>query len=403
MSDRQVIAVDLGAESGRVAKVGFDGSRLHLNEVHRFPNIPVRVEDRLYWDVLRIWHEITTGIDFAGPDVSALGVDSWGVDIALLDRDGRLLANPLHYRDTGRTDESMNYVFERVPRRMVFERTGIQFMVINGLYELANLARANSPLLDAAGTLLTIVDLFNYWLSGSRTCEFTHLTTVQVYNPRAHDWDRETLGAIGVPLEILPEIVHPGTQIGTYNNIPVITPACHDTGSAVVAVPTTTHDYAYLSSGTWSLLGVEVNEPIINDAAYAANVTNEGGVGGTYRLLKNVMGLWLAQQCRATWQTEGMTYDYAELTRQAVDAEPFRSFVDPDDLLFLPPGDMPGRIREFCQRTNQPIPETVGQVMRTVYESLALKYRYVLDKLIALSGHPVERLHIIGGGTQNLL
>jgi rhamnulokinase len=399
---KYVIAVDIGAESGRVMRAEFTGEFLNLTEVHRFSNIPVWVGETLHWDVLRLWGDITSGIHMVGDKAASIGVDTWGVDGALLDRDGRLLANPVHYRDR-RTDGMMDWVFERVPRREVFQRTGIQFMQINGLYQLASLVYNNSPLLEVAQTFLTIPDLFNYWLSGSRTCEFSHATTQQTFNPHTNDWDRETLTAIGLPLEIFPPVVQPGTRLGEYNGIPVIAPACHDTGSAVVAVPTTTENYAYLSSGTWSLLGLEVTEPVINDVSYEANVTNEGGVYGTYRLLKNIMGLWLAQECRAAWAREGDEYEYDQLVLQAEQAEPFRSFVDPDDPAFLPPGDMPERIRDFCRKTSQPVPETVDQVMRTVYESLVMKYRYVLEQLIRVSGRQVDRLHIIGGGSRNAL
>src|SRR5690606_32767052 len=329
---------------------GFDGSQFQFEEIHRFPNTPVQIRGTLHWNVLRLWHEITTGIHAAGQDIAGIGVDTWGVDYALLDRDGNLLANPVHYRDS-RTDGMPEWVFERVPRRTVFERTGIQFMVINTLYQLASMVRYQSPLLDIAATLLPIPDLFNYWLSGARSAEFSHASTFQCYNPRSGGWDYETLQAVGFPTDILPPIIQPGTHIGDYNGIPVIAPACHDTGSAVVGVPTTTPDFAYLSSGTWSLIGLEVKEPVINDAAYTANVTNEGGAYGTFRLLKNVMGLWLAQQCRATWQQQGTDYSYEELTNNAMQAEPFRSLIDPDAPEFLPPGDMPARIRAFCQRT----------------------------------------------------
>jgi rhamnulokinase len=402
VTTKNVLAVDLGAESGRVIRVGFDGSQFQFEEVHRFPNIPVQAGNTLYWDVLRLWHEITTGIHAAGKQVAGIGVDTWGVDFAFLDRDGNLLANPVHYRDR-RTDGMFEWVFERVPRRTVFERTGIQFMVINALYQLASLVKNQSPLLESASTLLPIPDLFNYWLSGTKSAEFSHVTTSQCYNPRKGNWDYETLHTLGFPTHILPNMIQPGTLIGDYHGIPVIAPATHDTGSAVVGVPTTTSNYAYLSSGTWSLIGLEVKEPVINDAAYTANVTNEGGAYGTFRLLKNVMGLWIAQQCRATWQQEGTDYSYDQLTTAAMDAEPFRSLIDPDDPAFLPPGDMPARIREFCARTGQPQPETIGQIMRTVYESLALKYRYALDRLVNLAGHDVDHLHIIGGGSQNRL
>lgn len=398
----RVIAVDLGAESGRVTRIEFDGDQVKLDEVHRFPNVPVQVAGTLHWDVLRLWREIVTGIEGAGAGASAIGVDAWGVDFALLDRDGKLVGNPAHYRDR-RTDGMYDWVFARVPRREVFERTGIQFMIINTLYQLASMAATGSAQLGIATTYLAVPDLFNYWLTGEKLCEFTHATTTQVYNPRAGDWDRQMLAQIGIPTEMFGQIVQPGTRIGAYEGIPVIAPASHDTGSAVVAVPTRTDDYAYLSSGTWSLIGLELGSPVINDASYAANVTNEGGVNGTFRLLKNVMGLWIAQQCRATWRGQGNEYSYDDLTRLAQTAEPFRSLIDPDDPAFLPPGDMPTRIRKFCGRTGQPIPESVEQVMRTVYESLALKYRHSIDSMTALSGRSVDRLHIIGGGTQNRL
>jgi rhamnulokinase len=398
----RVIAVDLGAESGRVAVVSFDGARFTLDEVHRFPNTPVTVRGTLHWDVLRLWHEIAVGIEKGREGAIGVGVATWGVDYALLDPHGALIANPVHYRD-GRTEGMMDWVFARVPRREVFERTGIQFIVLNTLYQLAS-ARVRTPSqLDRAHTLLMMPDLFNYWMTGEMVCEFTDATTTQFYNPRLGDWDRELLDRLSLPTHILPPIVQPGTRIGTYHGLSVVAPACHDTGSAVVAVPATTSDFAYLSSGTWSLLGLELPHAVISDESYAANVTNEGGAENTFRLLQNIMGLWLAQQCRATWQAEGGEYSYEELTRAAETAAPFRSLIDPDAPEFLPPGDMPARIRAFCARTGQPIPESVGEVMRCVYESLALKYRHALDKMIAISGHSVSRLHIVGGGTRNAL
>jgi rhamnulokinase len=400
---KQVIAIDLGAESGRVMRVDFDGERLQLHEIHRFLNTPVQASGTLYWDVLRQWYEIQQGIKLCGKDVSSLGVDTWGVDFALFDRNGQLLANPVHYRDCTINAAMMEEAFELVPRRELFERTGIQFMPLNGLYRLARMARDNSPVLNASSLFLTIADVFNYWLSGSRTCEFTHVTTQQMFNPRLNDWDRETLTSLGIPTSILPEIVQPGTGIGSYEGIRVIAPATHDTGSAVVAVPTTNRNYAYLSSGTWSLLGLEVDEPIINDAAYEANLTNEGGFDGKYRLLKNIAGMWLIQQCRLTWKEKGHDLEYGHLASLTHDAAPFRSLIDPDDPGFIPPGDMPARIREYCQRSGQPVPQTEGEVARCIYESLALKYRHVLELLTHVSGQQIEVLHIIGGGSKNAL
>ncbi len=401
MSAAHVIAIDLGATSGRVMDVAFDGAQLHLSEIHRFPNIPVQTPKSLHWDVLRLWHEITLGVD-AISGAASIGLDCWGVDYALLDSAGELLANPYHYRDP-RTNGAMDWVFERMPRREVFERTGIQFMPLNALYQLAASIRDGSPLLDHAASMLTIADLFNYWLTGSATCEFTEATTMQLYNPALADWDREILAAVGIPADILTPIVQPGTTIGAYQGMDVILPACHDTGSAVVAMPSTSEKAAYLSSGTWSLLGLELDEPIISDAAYAANVTNEGGYDGTWRLLKNIMGLWVVDQCRATWKAAGDEYSFAQLTAMVEGATTFKAFIEPDDPLFLPPGDMPARVIDYCGRTGQPAPENDAEVMATVYLSLAYKYRYVLEQLIAVSGREVDLLHIIGGGSRNAL
>ncbi|MDK3160583.1 rhamnulokinase family protein [Kamptonema cortianum] len=402
MSDQHVIAVDLGADSGRVMKVRFDGERFHQEDVHRFPNIPVNAGGTLYWDVLRLWHEIAFGIEKASSGARSIGVDAWGVDFALLDRQGRLVANPVHYRDQ-RTEGMAEWVYQRIPKRELFERTGLQFMILNTVYQLASLVRDQSPWLESAHSYLAFPDLINYWLTGEKACEYTHATTTQVYNPRKGEWDWQTLDDLGIPSSWFGRIIQPGTRLGAYNGIPVIVPASHDTASAVVGVPTTGTDYAYLSSGTWSLIGLELPTPVINDAVFEANITNEGGVDGTFRFLKNVVGMWLAQQSRYTWRAQGSEYSYDDLTQAAAQAEPFRSLIDPDDLLFLAPGDIPSRIREFCARTHQPIPESVGQVMRTIYESLALKYRFFLDKMADLSGHTVNRLHIIGGGSQNRL
>lgn len=404
MANKRVVAIDLGAESGRVVTASFNGQSLHLDVIHRFPNVPVRAGRTLYWDALRLFHDMTEGIAAAKRDIAvdSIGIDTWGVDWALLDRSGELIGSPVHYRDS-RTDGMMEWVLERVPKRTLFERTGIQFMQINGLYSLASLVKNRSPQLDIAAHFLTIADLFNYWLTGSKTCEFTHATTQQMFNPRTGNWDWETLNAVGIPAGMFGEIVPPGTYLGEYDGIRVIAPAVHDTGSAVVAVPTTTRDYCYISSGTWSLIGLEIPQPIINDEAYNANLTNEGGVEGTYRLLKNIMGLWLIQQSRAAWRASGQDYTYEALIDLAVAAEPFRSLFDPDDPVFLPPGDMPARIQRLCADSGQPVPETPGQILRSIMESLALKYRFVLDNLIAIGGQPVERIHIIGGGTQNTL
>lgn len=402
MGSVHVAAVDLGASSGRVIRVGFDGTQLVMEECNRFPNVPVAVRGTLYWDVLRLWHEIQAGLRASSRDIRSIGVDSWGVDFALLDRTGALLANPLHYRDST-SEDGLARLHHYMPRREIFERTGIQFMPVNGVNRMVSLIAAGSPLLDAADTMLTIADLFNYWLSGSKTCEFTMATTWQLYNPRQQTWDLELARALGIPERILAPIVPPGTVIGDYEGIPVIAPACHDTGSAVVAVPTTTKNYAYISSGTWSLMGLELDRPIINDDVYRANLTNEGGIDGTFRFLKNIMGLWLVQQCRERWNAQGQDYSYDDLVSLAATADPFQSLIDPDANEFFPPGDMPSRIRSYCARQGQPVPQSDAEVLAAIYAGLAFKYRYTLDQLIRVSGHPVDRVHVIGGGAKNRL
>ena len=399
MVQRHVLAIDLGAESGRLIQIGFQGSVLRMDEVHRFPNLPVQVGETLYWDVLSLWREIQMGISKV-PSLDSLGIDTWGVDFALLDRNGQLLGNPVHYRDSS-SSGMMEWVFDRVPRMELYQRTGIQFMSLNGLYRLASLSKNKSPILKSASTFLTIADLFNYWLSGNKICEFTHTTTQQMYNQIESNWDYPTLEALGIPTKIFPEVYSPGAQIGKYNETPVILPACHDTASAVVAIPTRTKNYAYLSSGTWSLLGLELDHLIINKNACELNLTNEGGYGEKNRFLKNIAGLWLVQQSRSTWSKKGNTYSYEKMTHMANEAEAFQAFIDPDLPEFVPPGDMPERIRDFCKRSNQKIPETDGEVLRVIFESLALKYRYCLDLLTSVSGSEIEVLHIVGGGSRN--
>lgn len=403
MRSSVVLAVDLGAESGRVMAVHFDGRALCLEELHRFPNTTVTVNGTLHWDFLRLWGDIQAGIAKGKTHQPAsLGVDTWGVDFGLLDSQGNLIGNPVHYRDS-RTKGMMEQAFAKVPRAAIFAQTGIQFMPINTLYQMLSLVESQSPQLAIAHTFLTAPDLLNYWLTGAMVCEFSNATTTQMFNPVTGTWATELMGNLGIPAHIFPAIVPPGTQLGEYDGIPVIAPACHDTGSAVAAAPTRTPHFAYISSGTWSLVGLELERPILTEAALAANVTNEGGVNHTYRLLKNVMGLWLLQQCRAQWEREGTRHSYGELVQIAAAAPPFAHLINPNDPAFFPPGDHPQRIREFCGRSGQPIPENKGAVVRCVLESLALAYRDVLSELITVSGHTVEVIHMMGGGTQNEL
>lgn len=415
-SDASFAAVDLGAESGRVMLGDLADGRLTLREAHRFSNGPVRTLDTLHWDVLRLYAEIKTGIATAAGMVRTLrgiGIDTWGVDFALLGRDDTLLGNPFHYRDA-RTHGILDRAFALMPREAIFERTGIQFIQFNTLFQLLAMKRAGSPLLDAAETLLLMPDLFNFWLTGRKCCEFTNATTTQAYDPRARGWATELLTRFDLPISIMPEIVPPGTVLGALRAdvqeetgagpMPVIAPATHDTGAAVAAVPTTDdRPWAFISSGTWSLMGMEVDKPIITPQSLAYNFTNEGGVGGTFRFLKNIMGLWLVQESRRTWQRAGEDYDYAELTARAERARPFTAVIDPDATVFMPPGDMPARIRAFCERSGQQAPGDVGETVRVCLESLALTYRQTLARIEACTGRRAEVIHIVGGGTQNRL
>lgn len=408
------LAFDLGAESGRAVVGRLDGLKLELETLHRFPNGPVRVFERLHWDMLRLFGELQAGLQayraaYNG-ELQGIGLDTWGVDFALLGRDDQLLGNPRHYRDA-RTEGMMAAAFERVPRQEIFAATGIQFMEINTLYQLLAMRLQGDPLLDQAQTLLMIPDLLNYWLTGVKVSEFSIATTSQCYDPRAGDWARDLLARLDLPGEILQPIIRPGDQIGTLHPLvaqavglgraPVIAPACHDTGSAVAAVPASSASFAYLSSGTWSLMGVETAEPVISDDSLAFNFTNEGGVFGTMRLLKNIMGLWLVQECRRTWAAQGQELSYDELTRLAAEAPAFGPLVDPDHHDFLRPGNMPALIRDYCQRTGQRAPQTEGEVIRCALESLAAKYRWTLEKLEMMQGRRLDVIHIVGGGCQN--
>ena len=411
-----LLAFDLGAESGRAILGRFDGSRLQLDDVHRFNNQPVYLPDGMHWDALRILAEIKGGLSLVvqnyGAPPDSLGIDTWGVDFGLLDAQGVLIGNPYHYRDS-RTDGMPEEVFKRVPRAEVFSQTGIQFMQLNSLYQLFSMVVHQSPALGIAQTFLTMPDLFNYWLTGRKACEFTNATTTQCYDPRRCDWAYPLLEGLGIPTHIFPEIVQPGSVLATLSpavadelniaRIPVIPPASHDTGSAVAAVPASGSDFAWLSSGTWSIMGVESPVPVINEQTLAFNMTNEGGVEGTIRFSKNIMGLWLVQECRRTWARQGEDLSYEELTRLAAAAAPLVSLVDPDADDFLKPGDMPARVLAFCARTHQPAPAGKGEMVRCILESLALKYRHVLEYLEQALGRQLNTIHIVGGGTHNRL
>ena len=387
----------------------FDGARLVLDEAHRFANTPVRVSETVYWDVLRLWGDVQQGLaaaaQLAGEPLASVGVDTWGVDFGLLGRDDALLGNPVHYRDA-RTAGMIERACQQVGREAIFARTGIQFQPFNTLYQL--LAMQGTPQLKAAARLLTMPDLLHFWLSGVKANEFTNATTTQCYDPRAGDWAWDLLEQLEVPARLFGAVVAPGTVLGPLRpalGLPgtqVIAPASHDTGSAVAAVPFQGEGQIYLSSGTWSLMGVELAQPVITAQALADNFTNEGGVGG-FRLLKNIMGLWLVQECRRAWASEGRHHSYAELTALAEQAPPFTALIDASDARWLAPGDMPARVRAGCLETGQPAPESKGAVVRCLLESLALEYRWVAERLEALTGRTYDTIHLIGGGAHNTL
>jgi rhamnulokinase len=410
---KKLLAFDLGAESGRGVLGLWDGLKLRLEIVRRFPNGPVRVLDAMHWDALRLHAEILGTLARCAADYSpldSLGIDTWGVDFALLGRGGQLLGNPRHYRDP-HTENAMELAFARNPRQDIFRRTGLQFMRFNTLFQLLAMQRDRSPLLEAAETLLLMPDLFHYFLTGIKVNEFTDATTTQMFDPTAQSWANELVAGFGLPTSILGKVVPPGTVLGPLrsaiasdtgiNAAPVIVPASHDTGSAVAAVPAQGASWAYISSGTWSLMGVELDKPLINDNALAYNFTNEGGVADTIRFLKNIMGLWLVQECRREWERQGRSLSYEELARLAQAAPPFNSLVDPDHVSFLVPRSMSRALADFCRRTGQPAPAEPGTIVRCALESLALRYRWVLERLEQLTGRRLEVIHVVGGGSQN--
>ena len=419
MADRAYLAVDLGAESGRVMAGRFNGSIVSLEQFHRFPNGPVNLGGTLRWNLSGLWLEIQKGLREAASKLNgtaaSVGVDTWGVDFVLMNRNDELLGQPWNYRDS-RTNGMMQKAFSRVPRADIFAATGLQFMPLNSLYQLLAMCERDPELVAQARKFLMVPDYFHWCLSGSRVVEFTNATTSQMLNAQSRDWAFDMLRQFEIPTQMFPEVVLPGTNLGTLRSdvadatelgkLEVIAPATHDTGAAVAAVPTTQTgraDWAYISSGTWSLMGVETQNAILTPQALEYNVTNEGGVDGSWRLLKNIMGLWLVQRCRLAFSRRGRNYDYAELAQLAGEAPAFRSLIDPDRPEFLDPADMTEAIVTECRRTEQSIPETEGQFIRCSLESLALKYRMVLGWLEELTDVPVTVIHIVGGGTQNRL
>ncbi|MFD0670587.1 rhamnulokinase family protein [Cohnella sp. GCM10027633] len=410
----------MGASSGRALigqlKTGDDGvARLEVTEIHRFPNYAIQVGDHLHWDILRLLREIKKGIRLAfqlGYEPETLGIDTWGVDFGLLDANGELVGNPYHYRDP-HTDGMIEEVGSLIGKERLFEQGGLQFMPFNTVYQLYAMRKAGSPKLDIAKTLLLTPDLLAYMLTGVKACEFTMATTTQLFHPAEQRWNTELMDRLGIPSHLFLDPIQPGTIVGPLTravqdelgvpSVQAVAVGTHDTESAIAAVPAGDEPFAYLVCGTWSLLGTELDAPLLTPETMALEFSNEGGVGGTYQLLKNIMGLWLLQECKREWDEAGNEIGFGELVGLAEAAEPFRSLVQPDDARFFPPDDMESRIREYCRETGQPAPRTPGEAARCILESLALRYRQAIEQMERLTGRTFEGLHMVGGGIQNRL
>ncbi len=415
MSEARYLAFDLGASSGRAIVGKLESGKISVCEIHRFENGMTDFNGGLHWNIIDLYKSLLKSLEiytqrFKGP-LKSLAIDTWGVDFGLLDRDSSLIGLPYAYRDP-RTKGAMESFFAKLPRQRLYELTGIQLLPLNTVFQLEAMRRGDSPQLEIADDLLFIPDLLNYLLSGEKRSEFTFATTSQLYNPQTRSWEKEIFDALGISHEIMQKIVMPGETIGTLKPevaaacgiepVPVVAVASHDTGSAVAAVPAQGKNWAFISSGTWSLMGIESDEPIINDKTLKYNITNEGGASGNFRVLKNITGLWIMQECRRAW-SKSLNHSFGELVELASKAEPFVSLIDPDHEDFASPTDMPKAIADYCARTGQIVPQTPGQITRAVLESLALKYRFVLEQLSEVSAQPIERLHIIGGGIKNRL
>lgn len=406
------LAIDLGAESGRVVKGTLTDNKLHLEEINRFANGMVPIGGHYHWNLIRLYESMIEAFRKCAQSnipIESIGVDSWGVDFVLLAEDESLLGLPVAYRDN-RTDGMMEKLFERTPKERVYEKTGIAFMKFNSVYQLLALSSRQSEALKHARHFLMVPDYFHYLFTGKKTNEYTIASTSQCLNLKTRSWDRDILKAVDVPAALLGDLIEPGTVIGPLNEqlqavtglgpVPVVAPCGHDTASAVVAVPAEGSNWAYISSGTWSLMGIETNRPMSTQKAYEYNFTNEGGAFNTIRFLKNIMGLWLVQQCRAAFEKK---MDYAILTQMAAQAPAFTSLIDPDRDDFMNPLSMTRAIADFCKRTGQPVPKNEGAYVRCCLESLALQYRLVMQQLVEIHNIQFEKLHIVGGGTQNKL
>jgi rhamnulokinase len=415
MSGSKFLAFDFGAESGRTIIGMINDGGISLQEIHRFPNKQVEIGGHLHWDFQYLFgqlkHGLRLSIEKGHSDIRSIGVDTWGVDFGLIGKDGILLEDPYAYRDS-RTDGMMDRVFEKITREKIYSITGIQTMQINTLFQLYSANVKQGELLKESDALLFMPDLFNYFLTGKKCSEYTIASTSQLLDASKKNWDETLFRTLGLPIRIMQPIVQPGTIVGKLlpeiaeeaglkETVDVVAVGCHDTASAVAAVPSQSENWGFISSGTWSLIGIESDRPYLSKDALRNDFTNEGGVDNKIRFLRNVTGLWLLQECRRSWEKQGDRLDYIELSKLAGEAQTLKCRIDPDDPFFLHPPDMPEAIQEYCERTNQPVPDAKGEFVRCILESLAFKYRNVVDRIKTITGKRIERLHIVGGGSQN--
>ena len=411
---KKILSFDFGASSGRAMLAEYSDGKINMQEIHRFSNDTVIVNGTMYWDVLRLFFEIKTGITKAvnSGGFDAIGIDTWGVDFGLIDKRGKLIGNPVHYRDN-RTEGMLEETFKTVSQDEIYSRTGIQCMRINTLYQLMYLKNHEPEQLDSAEKMLMIPDLFAYMLTGEIKEEATIASTSNLFDPYKKDWDRELIKKLGLPEHIFADVIKPGEVYGMLSDeiceelgckkVPVVAACGHDTASAVVATPSETDDFVYISCGTWSLFGIESKDPILTSQAAELNFTNEGGYDGTIRFLKNIMGLWLIQESRRQWKREGVDVGFDQLEKEALGAEPFKCFIDVDDPAFETAGNLPKRVVEFCRRTGQYVPQNRGEIMRCIYQSLAMKYKHTFNKLTEMSNKEYHRINILGGGIKDKL
>lgn len=412
--EKRILAFDFGASSGRAMIGKYNGETIELEEIHRFSNDPVMVNGVMYWDTLRLFYEIKQGIVKAkhAGGFESIGIDTWGVDFGLLDKDGNLLESPIHYRDE-RTKGMLEESFKQISKEEFYNITGNQFMEINTAFQLLSLVKKRPELLERAETLLFTPDLFTYMLTGIKSTEYSIASTSQLLDAKAGKFSERVIEALGIPKKIFTDIVPCATVVGPLSDavceelgvekVNVTAVASHDTQSALIAVPAKEKDFIFISCGTWSLLGTELDEPVINEKSEKYNITNEGGYGNTATFLKNIIGLWLIQESRRQWIREGQEYDFGTLEKMAKETELLKCFIDPDAPEFVPQGNIPRRIREYCKNTNQPIPESIGEMVRCINESLALKYRKALEEIEDCTGKTYDTIYMVGGGTQSKL